>query len=136
MSINTIISFLSFLFIIKQIKSFYPSSLHYILEDTSTCVEREEYPNYYIEDNILKKCFHPCYECSGPPDDNDNLNCLSCLRGYEYDSVLKKCIKCPKNKYKYIYTSYDSSLNSNEKFCKKEITKCTAINEKYLMDVL
>ena len=130
MFISRIISFFSLLFIIKQIISSCPSPSQYMLEDTLICVEREEYPNYYIEDNILKKCFHPCYECSGPPDDNDNLNCLSCLRGYEYDPVLKKCIKCPKNKYKYIYTSYDSCQNSNEKFCKKEITKCTAITDK------
>lgn len=130
MIMKRIFSFFSFLFIIRKIKSNCPSPSQYILENTSTCVEREEYPDYYIENNILKKCFHPCYECSGPPDDNDNLNCLSCLRGYEYDSVLNKCVKCPKNKYKYIYTSYDSCLNSNEKFCKKEKTKCTVITDK------
>ena len=102
-------------------------SPEYLLEDTTLCVEKEQYPNYYVDnDNILKKCDYPCYECSKASDEI-NQNCLSCERGYQFDSITNNCIKCPKNKYKYIYSSYDTCIDSNEKYCKKEITKCTLL---------
>ena len=103
----------------------------YLLENTTQCVEKEIYPNYYIDtdnDNILKKCDYPCYECSKASDEI-NQNCLSCERGYEFDSITNSCIKCPKDKYKFIYNSYNTCNDANETYCKKEITKCTLLTE-------
>ena len=100
----------------------------YLLEDSSIYVDKNEYPNYYISENKLRKCDYPCYECSSSSNEN-NQNCLSCERGYEYDSETNSCIKCPRNRYKYIYSSYNSCIYSNEEYCKKEITKCTLLTD-------
>ena len=116
--------FLAFFFLIKF--SFIFSQ--YLLEDSSIYVDRNDYPNYYINDNKLRKCDHPCYECSSESDES-NQNCLSCERGYEFDSETNSCIKCPKNRYKYIYSSYNTCIYSNEDYCKKEITKCTLLTD-------
>ena len=123
-----IIFFLFLCFLIKSIKSSCELP-EVLLEDTLLCVERNKYPNYYVDiDNVLKKCKYPCYECSKDEDD-DNQNCLSCERGYEFDSSTNSCIKCPKDKYKYIYSSYNTCINSNEDYCKKEVTKCTLLTD-------
>ena len=124
---SIIIIFLNYL--IKPIKNSCQNVSQYLLENTTLCVERNKFPNYYIDGDTLKKCEHPCYECLGSSDE-ENQNCLSCLRGYEFDSSRNKCIKCPKNKYKYIYSSYDTCNYSNKEFCKKEITKCTVYTDK------
>ena len=115
-----ILCYIHFSFILSQ----------YLLEDSSIYVDINKYPNYYISnDNRLKKCDYPCYECSSSSSDNNNQNCLSCERGYEFDSTSNSCIKCPKNAYKYIYTSYNTCINSNEEFCKKVYTKCTLLTD-------
>ena len=118
----------SFLLLIILLKCPFIVS-QYLLEDSTTYVDRKHYPNYYINnDNKLKKCDYPCYECSSASDEN-NQNCLSCVRGYEFDSTLNSCIKCPKDRYKYIYSSYNTCINSTEEFCKKELTKCTLLTD-------
>ena len=100
-----------------------------LIEGELICVDRNNYPNYYIDNNnILKKCDYPCYECSDISTDY-NQNCISCERGYEFDSITNSCIKCPKNRYKYIYSSYNTCNNSNEDFCRKEITKCSLFTD-------
>jgi hypothetical protein len=122
------IIFIFFFFLIIKIKCqcIFPQ---YLIEEGLICVDRNNYPNYYIDNNnILKKCDYPCYECSDSSDDY-NQNCISCERGYEFDSTTNSCIKCPKNRYKYIYSSYNNCINSNEEYCKKEITKCSLFTD-------
>ena len=121
------IIFLFFFFQIIQVKC-QCTLPQYLIEGELICVDRNNYPNYYIDNDILKKCDYPCYECLESSND-DNHNCISCERGYEFDSSTNSCIKCPKNRYKYIYSSNNTCINSNEGFCKKEITKCTLLTD-------
>ena len=127
------IIFLIFFFLIFQIK--YQCNLpQYLIEEELICVDKNKYPNYYVDNNnILKKCDYPCYECSDASDDY-NQNCISCERGYEFDSTTNSCIKCPKNRYKYIYSSYNTCIDANENFCRKEITKCSLFTEELFIE--
>ena len=57
----------------------------------TNCYYEYELPHCYLNsnDNIFYMCSDNCYECI-----NDADTCMSCNRGYSYNSNENKCIHC------------------------------------------
>ena len=53
----------------------------YITEDTNSCYKEKE--NYYLDNNILKRCHPRCSKCITGSKDNKKMNCLACIYNYE-----------------------------------------------------
>ena len=94
----------------------------YLMENSKNCYYDYELPNYYLDNNILKPCLSPCYECH----DNNN-KCKSCLEGYSYSKELHTCEQCPSNEYIFILYSPDNCLSKNYTTCKLIETNCSKI---------
>ena len=49
---------------------------------------------YYLDEknNIFKKCNKKCSECFSGSDDDSNMMCLKCIKGYTYDPKTFNCI--------------------------------------------
>ena len=77
-------------------------------EDSESCYENGV-NNYYLDNDILKKCHPNCLQCSSGPNKNNEMNCKKCQKNfymtedtnscYDYipnnyyldDGILKKC---------------------------------------------
>jgi hypothetical protein len=49
----------------------------YITEDTNSCYKEKE--NYYLDNNILKRCHPRCSKCVTGSKDDTNMSCLECI---------------------------------------------------------
>ena len=101
----------------------------YFIFNTSNCDYKYNYVNYYLNetDNKLYPCSllvnSNCYECN--PYLNTSGKCLSCERGYIYNSDTNECIKCKENEYAIIINNFDGCHGSFQfSFCDKYITYC------------
>ena len=49
-----------------------------------------------VENNrILSECHPNCKDCTGPPNDSQHMNCISCKDGFHLYKT-KNCLNCPK----------------------------------------
>ena len=101
----------------------------YFIFNTSNCVNRIYYVNYYLNetDNKLYTCSFfedsNCYECN--PNSNSKGICLSCNRGYKYNNDTKECLKCEENEYPIIINDFDGCQGKFENtYCNKYVTHC------------
>ena len=126
--------------------------------DTQNCVNKKEYPSYFLYFDRLVPCSFLdsfCYECDPLLFNNINDACLSCMPGYIYDKKNKRCEACKENEYPigiqnfysckdvntlncHLYTTYCISLKNEEleKLCEKNNFKnetcLISINKKIL----
>ena len=56
---------------------------------------------YYIDEEgkTYKDCEDPCRECSGPKINETNMNCISCIKGYNITNDTKSCYSHLPEKY-------------------------------------
>ena len=95
------------------------------MENSKNCYYDYELPNYYLDNNILKPCSSPCYECI----DNTN-NCKSCIEGYSYNKKSQACEQCPSKEYIFILYSPENCLSKLYSACKLKETTCSKIEIK------
>ena len=107
----------------------------YLMIDTDNCYYNYELPGSYlnIDRNQYEYCSSNslCYECINSP-----TNCISCLRGSEYDKTSNSCRKCDINYYIYVLESPENCQmkDKSEFACKLKIAKCSdiqIINDNY-----
>ena len=99
----------------------------HLLDETVNCYYDYELPGFYFDSNYnaFKQCLreYNCYECDSP------TNCLSCLRGSEYEDNIYWCEPCNINYYIYVLESPENCQmkDKSEFACKLKITKCSDI---------
>jgi len=67
---------------------------YYFLENSTSCYNKDNYPNgYYFnkEKNKFMACHINCKTCSEGPTSDNKMNCDSCKENYFYDEKLKNC---------------------------------------------
>ena len=101
----------------------------YILFNSSNCVNKQYYPNYYINqsDLILYPCSSfpdtNCYECG--PYLNSTGICLSCNPGFKYNYKTNECEKCNENEFPVILSNFDNCIDtSDHQYCDLYTTYC------------
>jgi hypothetical protein len=63
-----------------------------ITEDTNSCYEGLP-ENYYLDNDIFKRCYYRCKNCFNGSDDNSTMKCLSCISNeYFYRKDTFNCI--------------------------------------------
>ena len=74
---------------------------------------------YYIDDKdkTFKECKNPCKECSGPKINETNMNCITCIEGYNITIDTKSC-------YNHLPVSYYLD-NDIFKPCHERCRRCT-----------
>ena len=103
---------------------------YYFLFNSSNCVSKEYYSNYYINqtDLILYPCSSildtNCYECD--PYLDSTGKCLSCIPGYKYNNETNECEKCKENEFPVILSNFDNCINisSDHQYCDLYTTYC------------
>ena len=95
----------------------------YLMENTKNCYYDYEFPNYFLDDNILRPCLSPCYECIG-----NNNNCKSCVEGYSYNKETQTCEQCPSDQYIFILYSPENCHSKIYSTCNLKETNCSKIN--------
>ena len=69
---------------------------YYVIENTNNCYNsEEEAPEGYFFNKELKlfqKCYNGCKTCSMAGSNDDNMNCDSCVEGYEFVEGTKNCV--------------------------------------------
>ena len=64
----------------------------YMIENSDSCYDYIP-NNYYLDGNILKKCYELCFNCFGPKN-TETMNCLGCINNdYFYRNDTYECIK-------------------------------------------
>ena len=101
----------------------YPNT--YLLD--TNCYYDYELPHCYFnsDDSKFYFCSNDCYEC------NNNANeCVSCYRGYSYNSDTKTCTPCNSNTYIYVSDGVElcKTLENGRFACELKFTECTDIN--------
>ena len=64
---------------------------YYLTEDTKSCYN-EVIDNYYLDNNILRKCHPNCKTCNNSFND-DNMNCILCKDGFYKLNGTYNCYK-------------------------------------------
>ena len=99
---------------------------NYLLENN--CYYDYELPQCYLSslDNKFHYCSENCYECKENED-----KCMSCKRGYKYNSELYTCTICDSNKYIYISDEAElcQGLENGRFDCRLKYTICTDIDK-------
>ena len=110
----------------------------YFIFNTSNCVNRIYYVNYYLNetDNKLYPCSFfegsNCYECD--PYSINKGKCLSCERGYKYNDETKECLKCEESEYPIIKNDfYGCQGNFENTFCNKYVTYCQPLENEEII---
>ena len=66
----------------------------YLTEDTNSCYD-QVIENYYLDNNILRRCHERCKWCTGPKN-NEQMNCIECLNNethkYFYQNDTTNCL--------------------------------------------
>ena len=88
---------------------------YYMLEDKHNC-EKDDYPGYYLDGDILKKCHENCLTCSSGFTSTE-FNCLTCKENYYKIKDTNKC-------YDSSIISEGYHLNSDNFWEKEEIVIC------------
>ena len=72
----------------------------YEIEDEYGICTNTRPDGYYLDLNnkMYKKCYNICSECFSSSDDESNMKCLKCIKGYKYDPKTFNCIKKDKEK--------------------------------------
>ena len=114
---------------------------------------------YYIDEEkkIYKECESPCEECSGPKINRTNMNCITCIKGYNITYDTKSCYdhlpeqyyldndtfkKCYERCNRCFNGSNDSehmnclSCISNDFFFRKDSFNCILRNETTMTSVI
>ena len=60
----------------------------YITEDTNSCYKEKE--NYYLANNILRRCHPRCSKCITGSKDDANMNCIKCIYNSEDNYFYQK----------------------------------------------
>ena len=71
----------------------------YLTEDTKSCYENvidNYYLDYYLDNNILRRCHNRCKCCYSGPNNNKEMNCIECLNDekniYFYQNDTTNCL--------------------------------------------
>jgi hypothetical protein len=84
----------------KEINETYMNCLecnnnYYLTEDTKTCY-KNVIDNYYLDNNILRRCHPRCKSCYSGSKNNEEMNCIECLNDkknqYIYQNDSTNCI--------------------------------------------
>ena len=99
---------------------------NYLLE--TNCYYDYELPQCYLSsvDNQFHYCSENCYECK-----ENEEKCMSCKRGYKYNSELYTCTICDSNKYIYVSDEVElcQGLENGRFACGLKYTICTDIDK-------
>jgi hypothetical protein len=60
----------------------------YITEDTNSCYKEKE--NYYLDNNILRRCHPRCSKCITGSKNDTNMSCLECIYNSEENYFYKE----------------------------------------------
>ena len=95
---------------------------YYMTEDSNSCYNKV-IDNYYLDNNILRRCHSNCKKCTSKAIDEDNMNCLECINNYYLTEDTNSCYNKVIDNY-YLDNNILRRCHSN---CKKCNSK--AINE-------
>jgi hypothetical protein len=73
---------------------------YHLDRDNNVCTNIKP-EGYYIDEEgkTYKDCEDPCRECSGPKINETNMNCISCIKGYNITNDTKSCYSHFPEKY-------------------------------------
>ena len=79
----------------KAINEYYMNSLecmnnYYMTEDTNLCYNKV-IDNYYLDNNILRRCHPNCKRCTSKAINETNMNCLECINNYYMTEDTNSC---------------------------------------------
>ena len=101
---------------------------YYFKLNTNNCLDKKEFPDYYISNGALYPCSdydeNHCYECD--PSLNTIGKCLSCAGGYMLDKETNECIKC--DGLFFLITSPNGCKDAYFQKCKLAFTCCYSTN--------
>ena len=74
---------------------------YYHLDSDNNICTNIKTEGYYIDEEgkTYKDCEDPCRECSGPKINETNMNCISCIKGYNITNDTKSCYSHLPEKY-------------------------------------
>lgn len=74
---------------------------YYHLDSDNNICTNIKPEGYYIDEEgkTYKDCEDPCRECSGPKINETNMNCISCIKGYNITNDTKSCYSHLPEKY-------------------------------------
>ena len=113
-----------------------------INDNQKVCIHDDDYQNmgYYLENNILNKCYENCKTCSGGFDNfNEIHNCLTCKDDYLFLENTNNCYSKDLNGNGYIlindilYKCYDNCLSCSEKSESINDQKCIECKTDFYM---
>ena len=108
----------------------------YMTEDTNSCYENV-IDNYYLDNNILRRCHSKCKSCNSKSINETNMNCLECLENLYLTEDTNSCYDIIIDNY-YLDNNILRRCHSNCKQCiSKEISEnymnCFQCIDKYYM---
>ena len=63
---------------------------YYLAEDTNSCYNKV-IDNYYLDNNILRRCYPKCKRCSSKEINNTFMNCLECIDNFYITEDTNSC---------------------------------------------
>ena len=87
----------------------------YITEDTNSCYENV-IDNYYLDNNILRRCHSNCKKCISKEINETHMNCLECIDNLHLTEDTKSCYENVIDNY-YLDKNTLRRCHSRCKFC-------------------
>ena len=111
---------------------------YYLLYNTTNCVDRGMYIDYYKNQTNEYITLYPCsyydensncYECDPFNKSEAGGICISCKFGYYYNNQTKTCSKCLEGQLSIVLSNFGNcSKGSNHQYCDRYITYCSNDN--------
>ena len=99
---------------------------HYLTEDTYSCYTKDK-ENYYLDDDILRRCYYKCLHCSTKATNITFMNCLKCYQYYYLTEDTNSC-------YNVVIDDYYLDDDNILKRCHPNCMQCSnkAENETFM----
>ena len=99
---------------------------YYLTEDTKSCYENI-IDNYYLDNNILRRCHSNCKKCISKEINSTFMNCLECKNNYYLTEDTKSCYSNVIDNY-YLDNNILRRCHSNCKKCNYKAINSTFMN--------
>ena len=88
----------------------------FLTEDTRSCYN-EIIDNYYLDNNILRKCNKYCLHCTINENNDNYMNCTKCINNFYMTEDSQSCYEEGINNY--YFDNNDKILKKSNKNCLK-----------------
>jgi len=111
---------------------------YYITEDTNSCYDKV-IDNYYLDGNILRRCYEKCKSCYSKQINEIHMNCKSCFNNYYITEDTNSCYDSVKDNYyldgNILRRCYDKCKSCYSKQINETYMNCkTCQNDYYITE--